>query len=564
MQKIDPSISVEHKPEFPVEAQPSETPEAPYSWRRRLGVALIAVLAVVMLALLPPLVNVNRFQRRIATSISGSLGRPVHLDRVTLSLLPLPGFTLENFVVSEDLAFGSEPIIRANKVRATLRLSSLWRRRVEFSTISFTEPSVNLVHTPEGKWNIESILLQASRISAAPTAQAKAGPAPRFPYIEATGARVNLKQGVEKTPFSLTDAEFALWLPNPEQWHLRLQGRPLRTDTSVSDTGTVRLEATLGRATSLEEVPLELNGSWRGAPLGEATRFVFGRDAGWRGELALETAIHGTTGKSAVEMRLRVNDARREDFVPDQSLTVDFACRGESTQLFHSFADVRCSWPPVGGDSRKVALSGAMPDVRDWRASTAEAGIADVSANALVGWWHVLSSRVPAGVSANGTLSGSVTYDGRQGARLWDGALVVAGASLKADGSQLLNGDVSLRSVEQVAQGVRGRKAVSLPPSWSFQLEPVGLDLGGHDPATLSGQVDGSGYTLHLVGMVTKARLEALAVAIPQLGDGLGAILPTDHTDGPFRVDLAATRLWGETQVWHDNTAGAPRKRSRR
>ena len=128
------------------------------------------VLAVLMVALLPPLINVNRFQRRIATSIGGSLGRPVHLDRVELSLLPLPGFTLENFVVSEDPAFGSEPIIRANSVRATLRLSSLWRKRVEFSKISFTEPSVNLVHLPNGKWNLESILAQASRIEAAPTA----------------------------------------------------------------------------------------------------------------------------------------------------------------------------------------------------------------------------------------------------------------------------------------------------------------------------------------------------------------------------------------------------------
>ncbi len=564
MQKIDSIPSVEQKPEAPAGAQPQETPEVSYSWRHRLGVALIAVLVVVMLALLPPLVNVNRFQRRIATSISGSLGRPVHLDRVTLSLLPLPGFTLENFVVSEDPAFGSEPIIRANKVRATLRLSSLWRRRVEFSTISFTDPSVNLVHTAEGKWNIESILLQASRIPAAPTAQTKAGPAPRFPYIEATGARVNLKQGIEKTPFSLTDAEFALWLPNPEQWRLRLQGRPLRTDTSVSDTGTLRLETTLGRGSSSEEVPLELTGSWRGAPLGEATRFVFGRDAGWRGELVLETTIRGTMGKSAVETRLRVNDARREDFVPDQALTVDLACRGEARQLFHSFAEVRCSWPPGAGDNRKLALSGAMPDVRDWRASTAEAGIAAIPANALVGWWHVLSSRVPAGVSAEGTLSGSVSYDGRPGARLWDGALVIEGANLKADGSTLLNGEVSLRSVEQLTPGVRGRKAVSPSPNWSFQLEPVDLDLGGHDPATLSGQLDGPGYTLHLTGMATRARFELLTTTIPQLGDGLEAVLPVDRPDGPFRVDLTAIRLWGGAQVWHDNTAGAPRRRARK
>jgi AsmA family len=564
MQKIDPSPSVEQTPELPVKPQLPETPEVSYSWRRRFGVALIVVLAVVMLALLPPLVNVNRFQRRIATSISGSLGRPVHLDRVTLSLLPLPGFTLENFVVSEDPAFGSEPIIRANEVRATLRLSSLWRRPVEFSRISFREPSVNLVHTPEGKWNIESILIQASRISAAPTAQEKAGSAPRFPYIEATGARMNLKQGVEKTPFSLTEADFALWLPDPEQWRLRLQGRPVRTDTSVSDTGTLRLEAALGRAGTLEQVPLELSGSWRGAPLGQATRFVFGRDAGWRGELVLETSIRGTMGKSAVETRLRVNDARREDFVPEQPLTVDLSCRGEATQLFHSFSQVRCDWPPGGGGGQKVVLAGVMPDVRAWRASTAEAGVANVPARALLGWGHVLSSRVPAGLTADGVLTGSVSYDGSAGTGRWDGVLVISGAKLKSGGDSLIDDNITLRSMVQPTPEGRVRKIAGAPAS-GFRLEPVSLDLGGRDPVTLTGHLDEEGYSLHLSGMATRRRLEGVAAAIPQLGDGLLQALPdSDRGDDPIHVDLTASRLWGGEQVWQADTIAPPRRHARR
>ena len=237
----------------------------PRRFLRRLFWPLVALLIVLLLALLPPLINVNRLQRRIVTSISTSLGRPVHLDNVTMSLLPLPGFTLENLVVEEDPAFGSEPVISASSVQATLRISSLWRKRVEFSTISFTNPSVNLVHMPDGKWNLESILIQAAHATAAPTAQQKAGSAPRFPYIEATGARVNLKWGREKMPFSLTDADFALWLADPQQWKVRLEAHPARTDTSASDTGTVRLEGTLGRAASLNQVPLHLQGDWRSA-----------------------------------------------------------------------------------------------------------------------------------------------------------------------------------------------------------------------------------------------------------------------------------------------------------
>ena len=243
-----------------------------FSWRYLLVYLLL--VGLVTLAILPPLINVNQFKRRIVASISASIGRPVHLDNVSLVMLPLPGFKLENFVVEEDPAFGAEPIVRANSVVATLRFSSLWRRKVEFSRINFQEPSINLVHIPtkgsqEGRWNVESILLQAARIPAAPTAQAKAGPDPRFPYIEATGARVNIKYGDEKLPFSLTEADFALWLPRPQQWRLRLEAKPTRTDTSASDTGTVSLEGTLDRAERFDLIPIDLSGEWKNVPLGK-------------------------------------------------------------------------------------------------------------------------------------------------------------------------------------------------------------------------------------------------------------------------------------------------------
>ena len=225
----------------------------PKAWvrpeRSRVLLAGGIVLGVLVMVLLPPfIVSVNRYRRQIASSISASLGRPVHMDSVTLNVLPLPGFTLTKFVVGEDPAFGSEPVIRAETVRVVLRVSSLWRRRVEFSRITLDDPSVNLVHRPDGRWNIEGILLQASKIEAAPTAQSGAGPAPRFPYIEATGARVNMKMGLEKMPLALTEAEFALWLPQPQQWRLRLEGKPTRTDTAAADTGTIRLQGTLGGA----------------------------------------------------------------------------------------------------------------------------------------------------------------------------------------------------------------------------------------------------------------------------------------------------------------------------
>src|SRR4051812_27153790 len=73
--------------------------------RRRLlfFAALIAAIAFV-----PPLINLKRYQTRIAQTISGSIGRRVAFTDVRLRLLPRPGFTFSNLSVAEDPAFGME------------------------------------------------------------------------------------------------------------------------------------------------------------------------------------------------------------------------------------------------------------------------------------------------------------------------------------------------------------------------------------------------------------------------------------------------------------------------
>ncbi len=547
----------------PTHAQSGTGPLRPGIVRRYLFLWL-ALAALLLLAIVPPLISVNRLQRRIATSISQSLGRPVHLDQVTLNLLPLPGFTLDNLVVEEDPAFGSEPIIRANSVRATLRIRSLWTRRVEFSTISFTDPSVNLVHLANGKWNLESILLQASHIEAAPTAQKKAGPAPRFPYIEATGARLNIKLGQEKIPLSFTDAEFALWLPRPEQWHIRLKANPARTDTSVSgSSGTIQIEGTLGRASSLRLVPIDLHGEWRDAPLGGASRVLFGRDAGWRGDMTLSANVQGTVGHSSVEAKFVANGARRADFIPKRPLNIEMECLGTATNLFHSFDQVRCSWPPSGSSGTQVLMvSGSLPDIRRPQLAVFDVSIPGIPADTLLDWLHVVNERVPADVSMAGTLTGNVSYrpaplSGPSSLASWNGAMFITGAKLRSVGSgptSLVAGDVAVHSVAPSAIKTHSRRHSAPPASGSvFVLAPTALALGGKEPATLEGRFDATGYTLHLTGMASPSRLQALGAALPEFGDGLEKVLPANHATHAAvaaPVDWTAVHPWAGAQVW--------------
>lgn len=515
----------------------------------------VVAASLVLLALLPPLLSVSRYQHRISTSIGASIGRPVHFDQVSLNLLPLPSFTITNFVVEEDPAFGSEPIIRANIVKATLRVTSLWRRRVEFSRISFTEPSVNLVHDSRGKWNVESILLQAAQIHTAPTAQTSAGITPRFPYIEATGARLNLKQGAEKTPFSLAEADFALWLPDPQEWKMRIQGRPVRTDTSVSDTGSLQVEATLGRAAILESVPLDLQASWRNAPLGEVSRLALARDLGVRGELALSINIHGDLSHNLIHTHLQINRLRRSDFVPEQTASIDLDCTGIATKMFHAVTDLRCSWPIADANGATLALAGSIPDVLQLGSADIEVGTSRLPAAVLLNWLRVASSRVPPALSVSGLLSWSISHNPEE-RPVWIGQATIpelrlSGAYLGA--TPLVINDVLLNSSDRVVDAMP--PTTPAPSRLAFVLSPIALPMGGRDRAVLDACADTTGYVLHLSGMIALNRLVALGASVPQFGEGLPGVLPSDSSTDPVRLDLSARREWNGQQVWIDNLA---------
>ena len=326
---------------FPELPMPDEIPHPVRRkprWKRRVTLLAIAIAIIAAAVVLPPLVNISRYQRQITALMSRSLGRPVHLSGVELRLLPRPGFVLHDLSVSEDSKFGAEPILSARTVVASIRISSLWQGRLMVNRISVDEASLNLVRSAQGQWNLQSVMMgglmddkQGASNSAAPKPSVFTHKPASFPYLEATNSRVNLKNGVEKSPFSIVNTELSLWQDNPGTWRLRLRGQPARTDMEISsgDTGEVQVEATLNTSVptkNLRQMPFKLQAEWREAQLGQLSRLLLGSDAGWRGDLTADMEVQGTPDAAQTKARLRATGVRRAEFAPETPLDFDANC----------------------------------------------------------------------------------------------------------------------------------------------------------------------------------------------------------------------------------------------
>ncbi len=507
--------------------------------RRRERLLLAISVALLIAIILPPLINLGRYQRRIVNSLSRSLGREVTIGTLSVRVLPMPALVMTDVVVHEGPGFGAEPALRAPSVTAQLRLTSLWRGRLEVSRVELSEASLNLVRDRAGRWNVGAILLQASHVANAPTGERRAGPAPRFPYIEITDSRLNVKQGVEKLPYSLLNANLSMWLAEPDIWQIRLEGQPVRTDIELglADTGVLRVEGKLHRATALGQMPLALHGEWSNAPLGQASRLLLGSDRGWRGDLDATSDVSGDLDHLSIKTHFAVANLHRQEFTPPEPFAIDATCLATYSRAAPVLSDLSCRWPVGDGQlllAGNLALGGRSSPYEQLAGqdSALTLTVQRLPVSFLLAAAGLAHSDFAPAFHLEGSLDGLLFYKAQAGdAPQYGGELDASGLKLAAAG---------LETPLEIA-GARLSAATPAPSGVStlvFTAEP--LDLGGPAPVGIDAQLTTQGFQLHAAGSASLARLEELGRATHVQPPALAWLAP----QGTAEFDLTRSAGW--------------------
>jgi hypothetical protein len=533
----------------------------------RLRMAL-AVLALLVLALVvPPLISVSHYKGQITHLIAQSLGRPVRLSSVEVRLLPRPGFVLSDLSVAEDPAYGAEPVLYATKVTASLRLLALWRGKLEIDKISVDDAHLNLVRAAPGRWNLDPIFRTAAAQTGVPVGGSGAsatgsggGSAQRLPSLEATNSRINFKNGAEKLPFSLLNADISLWQASPGEWRIRLRGQPARTDVSLyqEETGVVRMEASVRSAPALREMPVHVDLNWREARLGQLARLITGSDPGWRGDLTGDLHIDGTADAAQIAMRLRASGVHRAEFAPAAPMDFDANCAFVYHHTRRTLENLACDSPL--GDGR-FHLSGEKLGLDTPPQFTVEMDRIPVAAglDAL----RTLRSGFDPDLEASGTVSGKIVYAAGTGSAAPPAKPAANPANrpaakpaksthaLKTDAEPTGPFTGSLTVADLVLTGgglsrpVQASKLTLEPSaaqhaSASALTGTVAIPAGGETPLVFTLRFSLSGYQVGVRGPASFARARELAHAagIPQ-SQVLAAM-----AGEPLAVDLIAAGPW--------------------
>ncbi len=523
----------------------TEVAQRPQRERKKLWLALSAVVAILLVLLVPPLISIGRYKSRITQLVSVSLGRPVRLSSVELRLLPRPGFVLTDLTVEEDDAFGAEPVLHASTVTAGIRLLSLWRGRLEISRISVDEASLNLVRNRDGRWNLDPLF----RTAAARSSVAGLAGVPPLPYLEATNSRVNIKNGLEKLPYSLVNADLSFWQENPGDWRVRLRGQPARTDVSLdlADTGIVQMEATMRRASDLHQMPIHLDLQWREAQLGQLSRLMTGSDAGWRGDLTGELHLDGTAESAQVKTRLSATGVHRAEFAPTEPLDFDANCALSYHYSSNGIENLACDSPLGQGHIRML---GALPGNTPPRISVE---LQRIPVQAGLDALRTLRSGLDENLEAKGTVSGKIAYDPtsepkitlqplssrRRGrpAKAGPAETAVLFGSLAIEGFSLSGSDLSQPfSIPKITLA----PSIVQPGQPQALAAALSLPAGGITPLAIDVQLALSGYQVTVRGPASLSRIRDLAHVA-----GIANPAPLDSLAGePATLDMSAQGPW--------------------
>jgi hypothetical protein len=375
---------------------------------------LAVALMIVALGIAAPYVQADRYGEQIRNGLQRGLNRKVKIGTVHFNLFTGPGFTIENVIIYDDPSVGIEPFAHMLELEARVRLSSLWTRQIDFSTLRFVSPSVNIVKPDTGAWNVVRLMQDAKSATS-------------VPEIQVTDGRIYLKTGDTKSAFYIGSADVTV-TPGRDSLYFRFSGEPARTDRAARTAGLFSARGTFSNGKL--DMDLELEKS----PVNELGGLLRGARLGYHGTVASRAKVYGPLSNLSVTGSFNLSDVHRWDMMNEhnRSWTVNYKGKVDS---FAERIDLATTDNP---NKLHVVVSDWMKQPQ-W---SIDAAVTELAASTLVSVARDLGAPMPKGVAVDGRVVGRIGFASLSGLQ---GELAVSDGTVQLqDGPQLKLADASL------------------------------------------------------------------------------------------------------------------------
>jgi AsmA protein len=123
---------------------------------------LLAALAAAALAVFLVTFDADRYRPRLAAELEKALGKPVALERLSLSWNNGLALRLQGLSITEETPQGPTPLLQVESASALIDVIPLLRRQVQVNTVVLHRPAVHVIRDPQGRINLLGLAAAAS------------------------------------------------------------------------------------------------------------------------------------------------------------------------------------------------------------------------------------------------------------------------------------------------------------------------------------------------------------------------------------------------------------------
>jgi len=158
--------------------------------KRLLKIFAIVVGVLIIIAIaIPFFVDAHTFRPTLESELTATLGRPVTVGNLTLSLFS-GGVSADNISIADDPAFSKSPFVQAKSLKVGVELMPLiFSKQLNVTELTLNQPVIALVKAESGdKWNFSSLGGKSPAASKPATASSSGNP-------NLSVAKLNVKDG---------------------------------------------------------------------------------------------------------------------------------------------------------------------------------------------------------------------------------------------------------------------------------------------------------------------------------------------------------------------------------
>ncbi|MBZ5528970.1 MAG: AsmA family protein [Acidobacteriia bacterium] len=265
-----------------------------------IGAIGLGVLLVV-LAILPFVIPVDRFRPLVEEQISDALGRDVKLGKLSLSVWT-GSLAAENLSIADDPKFSSAPFLKAQELKVGVEwMPLILDRAVRVTGLTIVKPEVLLLQDTAGRWNFSSIGGESPKKTASKGKEKAGAPDLAVQKLTLTGGRLTLgKKGVaRKSVYDNVDVE-ASGVSYAASF-------PVKVSAGLPGGGSFQLEGRVGPVNQSDAslTPVDAKIVIRGFDLGASG--VLDASSGFGGKMDLDAQVKSQNGEAQTRGTMKLN-----------------------------------------------------------------------------------------------------------------------------------------------------------------------------------------------------------------------------------------------------------------